>query len=168
MSHAVETMARSRQAGDRAETAVLELVDGLRYVPDSEGQHYDAVAETVIVPHRELPFVGICLLEADAVVEIKSVAVVYGQNQRRGRFSLRRVQHQSLLEEGGVYLFAVCTPNSREIIGMKVVPATQVDHLLESVTDGWRTAGDGREDYSQLAWTRIFDSSELRQRGDEL
>jgi len=166
VSHAQSALAKSRQAGDRAETEVLERVPELRYVTDSEAQHYDAVTEAVLAPRQELPFVGLCVLEAGTVVEIKSVAVVYGQNQRRGRFSLRRVQHQSLLDEAGVYLFAVCAPNSREVIGMKIVPATQVDHLLESVTEGWRTAGDGREDYSQLAWTRIFKPDELRERGE--
>ncbi|KDE56699.1 hypothetical protein EL22_25355 [Halostagnicola sp. A56] len=159
-------LAASRQAGDRSETVVLEHVDDLRYVPDSESQYYDAICESVIGPSERLPFVGIVVLESGTPVEIKSVSVVYGKGQRRGRFQPRRGQHEKLLESGGVYLFAVCAPHDRELIAMKVVPATQIDHLIDVVTDGWRSAGTDRsEEYVQFSWSRIFDPDSVQRKG---
>lgn len=155
-------LAASRQAGDRSETVVLEEVPELRYVPDSEANHYDAIVEELIEPSSALPFVGIVVLESGTPVEIKSVSVVYGQEQRRGRFQPRRGQHEALLEDGGVYLFAICAPHDRDLIAMKVVPATQVDHLIDVVTNGWRSAGEDRsEEYVQFSWARVFDPSEI-------
>ncbi|AFK20216.1 hypothetical protein E6P09_14090 [Haloferax mediterranei ATCC 33500] len=73
-------------------------------------------------------FVGICLLKPGTVVEIESAMVVYGEAQRRGRFLLRRSQHEHLLEEGGVYLFAVCAPTpARDMIHS--LNTTQFDSL---------------------------------------
>ena len=155
-------LAASRQAGDRSETVVLEEVPELRYVPDSEANHHDAIAEELIEPSEQLPFVGIVVLEEGTAVEIKSVSVVYGQQQRRGRFQPRRGQHEALLESGGVYLFAICVPHDRDLIAMKVVPATQVDHLIDVVTNGWRSAGEDRsEEYVQFSWARVFDPDEI-------
>lgn len=156
-SEPTSALARSRLAGDRAEDNVLRLVEGLRYVTDTEAEHYDAVTETLIVPSDRLPFVGIAVLEVGVAVEIKSAGVVYGESQRRGRFYLRRSQHDRLVEAGGVYLFAVCGPNNREVVAMKIVPATQVEQLIDAVTDHWRTAGDSRDECVQLSWARIFD-----------
>ncbi|PCR89428.1 hypothetical protein [Natrinema ejinorense] len=159
-------LAASRQAGDRSETVVLERVPELRYVPDTESQHYDAIAEALVEPSAELPFVGIVVLESGTPVEIKSVAVVYGEGQRRGRFQPRREQHEALLEAGGVYLFAVCAPHNRELIAAKIVPATQIDHLIDVVTDGWRSAGEDRsEEYVQFSWARIFEPDEIQDGG---
>jgi hypothetical protein len=155
-------LAASRQAGDRSESVVLEHVDELRYVPDTESPHYDAIAENLIEPSAELPFVGLVVLESGTPVEIKSVSVVYGERQRRGRFQPRRGQHEELLERGGVYLFAVCAPHDRELITAKIVPSTQVDHLISDITDGWRSAGEGRsEEYVQFSWARVFDPAEI-------
>ena len=155
-------LAASRQAGDRSETVVLEQVPELGYVPDSEANHYDAIAEELIEPSEQLPFVGIVVLEEGTAVEIKSVSVVYGEQQRRGRFQPRRGQHEALLASGGVYLFAICAPHDRDLIAMKVVPATQVDHLIDVVTNGWRSAGEDRsEEYVQFSWARVFDPDEI-------
>nr|WP_229504696.1 hypothetical protein [Natrinema versiforme] len=72
------------------------------------------------------------------------------------------MQHEALLECGGVYLFAVCAPHDRELIAAKIVPATQVDHLISVVTEGWRSAGEGRsEEYVQFTWARVFDPGEI-------
>lgn len=161
MSRTESALAQSRLAGERSETNVLERVPGLRYVPDTEAMHYDAIVETTIDPSERLPFVGICILEQGVAVEIKSTGVVYGQQQRNGRFYLRRGQHERLVGSAGVYLFAVCAPNDREIIAMKVVPATQIDHLIGNVTGGWREAGGDRDGYVQLTWTNIFEIEEV-------
>ncbi|WP_121744438.1 hypothetical protein [Natronorubrum halophilum] len=154
-------LAVARQAGDRAETAVLDLVPELRYVADTEADHYDSIAEAVIEPSDQLPIYGVDVLDVGTQTEIKSAGVVYGERQRRGRFSIRRGQHNALLEMEGVYLFAVCAPHDRDVIAMCVMTASVVDDLRREHTDGWRSAGDGREDYVQLSWARVFDPSEV-------
>jgi len=149
--------ASSKRAGENAESAVIQRHPELEYVGDTEAQHYDARVSELLSPSPMLPFVGLCLLEVGTAVEIKSTMAVYGQSQRRGRFYLRRKQHQRLVDEGGVYLFAVCEPRpSRPVLAAKVVPATTVGGMVSS----WIDAGD-RADYAQLAWSRIFDESEL-------
>lgn len=147
----------SKRAGENAEAAVLESVDGLAYVPDGESERIDARAETLVEPSRTLPFVGICVLEAGSPVEIKSAIPRLASGQR-GRFYLRREQHEGLRDAGGSYLFAVCEPRpGREPVAMKVVPATIVDDAVTS----WRSGGNDRPSCAQIAWSRIFDPSEV-------
>ena len=147
----------AKRGGENAEAAVLEAVPELEFVEDTEAVHYDARVADVLAPSTELPFVGMCVLEVGRLVEIKSTMAVYGENQSRGRFYLRREQHHWLAERGGVYLFAVCEPRpTRPVISAKVVPATTVGGLVSS----WIDAGD-RPDYAQLAWSRIFPAEEV-------
>lgn len=151
----------SVRAGSNAEAAVLELVPELRYEPGDDPETPDAVVECLLTPSDELPFVGICLLEVGTHVEIKSVSVVVGEAESRGRFQIRERQHQALLEAAGSYLFAVCEPRpERPIIAAKVVPATIVDELVP----GWITVDDDSRSeraYAQLAWSRVFAVSEV-------
>lgn len=154
---AVHGSISSKHGGSRAASAVLELVPELAHVSDSEARHYDARPTTLLCPSEQLPFVGICLLEADAPVEIKSAMVVYGQAQTKGRFYLRRGQHERLLDDAGVYLFAVCEPTpQRDVIAMKLVPATVVEDLVTSWIEP-----DGRADYAQIRWSRVFTGQEV-------
>lgn len=154
-------LAVSKRYGERVEADLVQRIDPLRYVPDEEATHYDAVTTGLLQPSVELPFVGLCLLEAGTQVEIKSAGVVYSERQRRGRFKIRRTQHESLLEAGGVYLFAVCAPNDdREVLAAKVAPATTVDGLEYS----WVETED-RSPYAQFAWNRIFDEGEIESVG---
>ncbi|AFK18648.1 hypothetical protein E6P09_07685 [Haloferax mediterranei ATCC 33500] len=151
------SLAPSRKAGDTVESTLLQVHTELRHVSDHEHEHHDALTTELLTPSRELPFVGICLLEPGTVVEIKSAMVVYGEAQRRGRFLLRRSQHDHLLEEGGVYLFAVCAPNpARDIIAAKVVPASLVDEFDFS----W-VSRKTRSDYAQVTWTQVFAPKEV-------
>lgn len=154
------SLAPSRKAGDTVESTVVQHHPELRHVPDSQHEHHDAVVTELLTPSRELPFVGICLLEVGTIVEIKSAMVVYGEAQRRGRFLLRRSQHEHLLDEGGVYLFAVCAPTpDRDIIVAKVVPATLVDEFQFS----WVERAT-RSDYAQITWTQVFAPKEVESR----
>lgn len=147
----------SKRAGENAEGAVIDHVDGLAYVPDNEIEHADARALELLEPSTSLPFVGICLLEVGTLVEIKST-IPRLTSGRRGRFYLRREQHERLRNAGGSYLFAICEPRpARAPVAMKIVPATVVDDVVSS----WRSGGDGRPDCAQLAWGRIFDSTEV-------
>ena len=151
----------AKHGGENAEAAVIQTVSELEYLDDLEDIHADARATTVIVPSPELPTVALPVVEIGALVEIKSAMVVYGESQSRGRYYLRQQQHEHLLEKGAIYLFAVCAPTpSRPVIAMKLVPATIVDDLVSS----WIDAGD-RADYAQLAWSRIFDPSEIQRKG---
>lgn len=152
-----QVAADSVRLGDRAESAVIESVDGLEYVPDSEGEHYDAEPVTAIGPSDELDFAGIAVLERGVPIEIKSCIPRLSSGQR-GRFYLRRGQHDRLADDGGIYLFAVVSPHDREPITCKVAAALSVEDVIPS----WRDAGAGRQQYSQISWPSIFDVSEVR------
>lgn len=151
-------LAASKAAGETVEKAVCnDHAPNLGLVPDDVAEHYDAVAKTAIEPSTELPFVGMCVLERGTLVEVKSVMAIYASGEK-GRFNIRPTQHKSLLAAGGSYLFAVCksTPD-RDILAMKIVPATIVDDLLPD----WFHGGDGRSDYTQLAWSNLFSAEEV-------
>lgn len=156
---AVEPLAANKRAGELVETSVGARVPELGLVPDDVVEHYDAIATTLVEPSADLPFAGICLLERGTVVEIKSVMVAYADGQR-GRFYFRPAQHDALVDDAGAYLFAVCeaTPD-RELLALKVVPATAVDDVLGD--DPWLDGGPGRSDYAQLSWGRVFDETEV-------
>ncbi|WP_049967634.1 hypothetical protein [Haloferax prahovense] len=150
-------IAPSKRAGNTVEATLLQRHPEFRYVSDEIAEHHDAVTVSLVSPSRKLPFVGICLLETGTVVEIKSAMVVYGEDQRRGRFLIRQSQHDHLLEEAGVYLFAVCAPTpARDIIAAKIVPATLVDEFDFSWIDR-----DARSSYAQFAWSRVFSPDEV-------
>jgi hypothetical protein len=152
-------LAANKRAGELVETTVGRRVPELGLVPDDVVEHYDAVATTLVEPSADLPFAGICLLERGTVVEIKSVMVAYSDGAR-GRFYFRTGQHEALVDDAGAYLFVVCEASpDREILAMKVVPATAVDDLLGD--DPWLDGGAGRSDYAQLAWSNVFDVEEV-------
>jgi hypothetical protein len=147
----------NKRAGISTEVAVTtDHVPELQLVPDDVVEYYDAVATSLVTPRSDLPFVGLCLLERETPVEIKSVVATYADGSR-GRFYVRPEQHDQLFEAAGVYLFAVCDGTDRDVIALKIVPATTVDAVIESWIDG----GDGRSDYAQLAWSRVFDACEV-------
>ena len=151
------SLAPSKRGGKSAESAVLQLLSELRPVTDTEAEHYDAETTTLLEPSQDLPFAGICLVERGTAVEIKSAMAVYGEAQRRGRFLIRQSQHEALLDEAGVYLFAVCEPTpTRDLIAMKVVPASLVDEFGFS----WVNR-EIRSSYAQFAWSRVFRLNEI-------
>lgn len=138
--------ADSRQAGERAESAVLELLPWLRYVTDETAEHYDAVA-------RE----ECGRVEEGDPVEIKSVAVELADGAP-GRFYLRANQHDRLVEEGGWYLFVVCTPNAkRRVLAHRFMSAAEVDGEISA----WWDAGEGRQLFRQLRWPSLLDEESL-------
>lgn len=156
---ATQALAAAKRAGENAEHEVFDVVAELE--PTADREHHDAVAKTAVFPHADLPFVGLCVLEAGTIVEIKSTMAVQTSAQRRGRFKLRENQHEALHDAGGVYLFVVCEPRpARTAIAMKVVPATTVDHVVDEVAS-WRDELDGRGRKTQLAWSRVFDPAEV-------
>lgn len=137
---------QGRIAGDRAESACLELLPWLRYVSDETAEHYDAEA-------RE----DRGRVAAGDVVEIKSAAVVLA-SEEPGRFYLRRRQHEELLEAGGWYLFLVVTPDEREVLGYQLEAADVVD---DELLPTWWDGGPGRAEYRQVRWTAVLSEEDL-------
>ncbi|WP_018259359.1 hypothetical protein [Halomicrobium katesii] len=152
------SLAPNKKAGISVEIVITaDHVPALQLVPDEVEEHYDAVATTALSPTIEIPFVGLCVLERGTVVEIKSTIVTYADG-RRGRFKIRRSQHEALLEIGGVYLFAVCRDlPDRPPVALKIVPATTVDDVIHS----WIDSSGTRSDYAQISWGSVFDAAEV-------
>lgn len=147
----------SQQFGENAESAVIEVVPEIEWVPDSDAEHWDGEVVDVITPDAQLPTVGLPVVGVGTEVEIKSAAVVVTQSQRSGRFQIRRQQHERLCELGAVYLFAVCEPRrQRDVLALKIVPAVVVDDLDWS----WIQCA-GRDDYAQFSWSQVFGDSEV-------
>lgn len=156
-----DSRARSKRAGENAETAVLAAVPELDYVSDDEAEHYDATVTSTIASTPELPITDREALADGTPVEIKSCSVVYGEAQKRGRFYLRETQHTQLLEDEGVYLFAVCEPREdpdREVIAMRVIPA---DVVGDEIVESWRVAMETRDRCYQVAWSQLMEPSRV-------
>ncbi|WP_435359279.1 hypothetical protein [Haloarchaeobius sp. DFWS5] len=153
-------VARNKQAGSNAENACAARYPPLHLVPDEVSEHYDAILTSVLYPRPDLRFVSVCVLEPGTRVEIKS-AVVRLSSGRRGKFYLRPNQHKFLVEANAAYLFAVCegADTERNIVAAKIVPARTLDYFLDERR--WLDGGEGRSDYAQIAWSRIFDPTEV-------
>jgi hypothetical protein len=154
-------VAPNKRAGVEVEDAIIASVDGLEAVPNPDA-HHDAVCRDAVHPSADLPMVLLCVLERGTHVEIKSALDAYtGGREQRGRFYFRPQQHAALLDAGGSYLFAVCerglATDARTVIARKVVPATIVDDVLPEWFDG----GEGRGDYAQVSWSRLFRPEEV-------
>ncbi len=154
--------AASKVVGESVEALVFEAVDELQEatVPGSwdgaaEDFWYDATPEVALFASDSVPMVGICVIEPGQPVEIKSARATIsdGTRTRYGRFNLTRRQHERLLANDGVYLFAVYgdAADQEEIRGLLAVPAVIVEDDLRSTWYGV----DGREDYWQLAASRL-------------
>lgn len=146
--------AAAKRAGDRAEGAVIQIIDALESIPE-ENAHIDARTTAAIWP-SEVPMVGLAVVETGTDVEIKSCAVIVTEAQDRGRFLFRKAQHTHLLEASGVYLFSVTPPHGSEPLALKFVTAAEIDAHVPS----WHDL-DGRETYGRLSWSRIFDEEEI-------
>lgn len=90
--------------------------------------------------------VGICAIDSGQAVGIKAARtqISDGRNTRYDRFKLTRTQHERLLVEDGVYLFAIYRDDSElELFGLLTVLAVIVEKELRLT---WYSV-DGREDY---------------------
>ena len=148
----------SKMAGSNAEAGVIDERPEFVHLPDHDVEHADARVAELVEATPELPIAGMCLLEVGTLVEIKS-AMVRLNDGSRGRYYLREGQHAKLVNDGAVYLFAVCVPNpDRDILALKAVPATRVEEIVDG---DWRAAGEGRPRCYQLSWGRVFHASEV-------
>lgn len=149
--------APNKQRGETAEAAIIEQVPELVPAPGRD-DHVDAIVEETIDPRPELPTVCLPLVEQGQEVEIKSCSVVLSQGSK-GRFNIRQGQHDHLVDQGELYLFAVLEPNRPVPIAMKIVAATTIDAVLDD-DYSWLDL-DGRETFTQVRWTRIFSRDEV-------
>lgn len=155
--------AASRAAGDMVEHAVIQFNPALENVTDADARWYDARVDGRLEPSDDLPFEAVSVLEDGAEVEIKGAQIRLNTGQR-GRFYIRRQQHERLLDAGAAYLLAVYDPRTEEIVAKLVVPASVVDDQLPD-DEGWVTLDrDGRTstvEYCQRAWSRFFELSSV-------
>lgn len=148
-----------KRSGETVEGIVVQRVEELRYVSDRTARWHDAEVVTLFEPpHDAVSFHGINLLTVGVPVEIKAAQFRYASGQR-GRFYIRKGQHERLLDAGGAYLLAVYDPRTHDVLGMAVIPASLVDELLP---DDWTERHDRAErGYNQLGWARVLDPEEV-------
>jgi len=148
-------VAANKAAGESVERAVATSIPALQLVPDDVALEYDAVATSAIFPSADHPMVGLCVVERGTPIEIKSCQRRYSARQR-GRYYLRPEQHRALVDEASVYVFAV-RDDADNLLALKIVPAV----ALEDIIPSWLDGGDGRSDYAQVAWSRVFRLAEV-------
>ncbi len=152
----------SKQIGERLEGIVVDALDELQEatVPDTfdgaeEDYWYDAEPVVALFASDQIPMVGICVIEPGQPVEIKAASVTISSGTRSctGRFYLTRSQHERLVEENGVYLFAIYHEDDGEpeLLGLLAIPAVIVE---EELRDTWYEV-DHRSDYYQLSASRL-------------
>lgn len=152
--------AKNRRAGESTEADLIQRIDGLAPVADTNARHYDAVV-TDTITSSQIPLVGELQLERGRRIEIKSAMVRYASG-KRGMFYFRPVQHNYLEDVSGMYALAVCEPTpSRDILGVKMVPT---DAIRATIEDGWMAAADGHSEYAQRAWSNFFNPEEIEVR----
>lgn len=146
----------SKAAGDAIEAEVIQHVPELAYVGEETARWHDARTEGVLAASETLTFDNVLALADGTPVEIKAAQRRLNSGQR-GRYYIRRRQHDRLVDEGAAYLFAVYDPRSEDVLAMHVSPAAAVDELLP---DGWTDVDDEdrrEQGYRQLAWSNLFD-----------
>lgn len=148
-----------KQSGERVEGDVIQAVDGLRWVPDTEDVHVDAETTSAIWSSDRVRLAGVCVVEDGVAVEIKSASVRLSSG-KRGRFYIRREQHEQLLKRSGFYLLAIYAPSSFDLLAMVLVPAGIVDDRLSA----WIEVDD-RATYAQPTWSRIVNPAIVPREG---
>lgn len=155
----------SRELGDD----VVATVPGLEPVSDDEAEWHDGILDEDLRAGDvdELVLDGIDVVEAGTPIEFKAAAyrISDGTGIRRGRLNLRKQQHETLLENDGVYLAAVYELDEDEleaadqddelpleVLGLLAVPAERVETEYRS---DWYPLEGPRYDYTQLRWSKL-------------
>lgn len=147
-SDAHVTVADNTDFGINAETAACERW-ALERVEDEDPDWFDAQFTA------ELEGAFGTIVPADTVVEVKSCRLEY--RNRRGRWWIRRRNHERLLDEGGEYVLSVYRSSTAEVLRQALVSAVTVDAIVDG--DWWDAGAGGNEaeEYVQLPWSTVFE-----------
>lgn len=128
----------AKEIGEEFEFATARGDERLELVGDGEAEWYDA------------------RLEDGTPVEIKacSFRVSDASTTRRGRFWIRKSNHDRLLEEDGKYRLVVYD-DDRQILVEITVPA----NVLEDAIGAWIESGTTT--YTQVRWPAVIDVEEV-------
>jgi len=142
----------------------------LEAVPDRVATWYDARTTDVWTPSRELPFLGIAVIEPGTVVEIKaaSAARSNGTRDTPGHWYIKRDAHERLLADAGVYLLVVYDPRpSTPVVARVVIPASLLDEHLSGRWYDVDDPGRTESEVVQLSWTTLIDRDDVDSPGGE-
>jgi len=153
-SDAHVTVADNADFGLNAETAAterwpIERVQDNGDAPDWYDGRFVADLESDL---------GGVIVGEGTLVESKACRREY--RERRGRWWIRRRNHQKLLEADGEYVLAVYDPTG-EILRQGLVSASTIDAIVDG---NWWDAGAGgnqAEEYVQLPWSAVFEDLEV-------
>lgn len=163
----VDPTAPPKIRGDNLEAELIARHDPLESIPDSEVEWMDARTTGLLEPSPRLAFGGICLVESETPVEVKTakLATSNGPRETTGRWYIKQAAHERLLEARGVYLLAVYDdpdPDSDsgecELLAELVVPARTVDDALDT---RWYDSGRSEGQVAQLGWTHLIPRSRI-------
>nr|WP_201289231.1 hypothetical protein [Halovenus carboxidivorans] len=149
-----------KRTGSSVEAAVIEREPALAPVDDREAEWHDAETVEVLAPRPNRPLGGVCLVEPETPVEIKGCIPEQsnGDGQTPGRWYIKRVSHDQLVDAGAFYYLTVYAPlPETPLIASMVVPAATVGDLLDG---SWYD--NGRREVAKLGWPRIFDREVVR------
>lgn len=148
-----------KDAGELAASNVIGIVPELDPVDDSTAEWFDAIVVDTIRPSLGLSLLDLDVVEPGTEVEIKAAQLRLASG-RRGRFFIRKRQHERLVDEGGVYLFAPYVPDGAlPIRALAIATAVYVDELFDDLGDGWVDMGRRRCEvgYRQVTWSNVLD-----------
>jgi hypothetical protein len=152
-------------SGETIEADAINRLDALESVPDSEATWHDARVDGLLEPSRDLPAIGVVLVEDGTEVESKAAQIRMGKSNRRGRWFVKREAHDRLLEAGGVYLLVVYEPRSGlPWAAARIVPASVLDDLLKP---RWYDVDQDRseDEVVQLPWSAVCDPTAVEAGG---
>jgi hypothetical protein len=152
------SLADAKRLGEDVEQQLAEHVDALRLVPDDVVEWYDAVSVSLVDATDGVLFGGICLVESETPVEVKSArrTVSNGVGTTAGRWVFREQQHDRLREANAVYALTV-TDRANDVLAVLFVPAGTVDEI---VANHWSDVGRSTR-LAKVSWNRILDDHDL-------
>lgn len=164
MSSNVEiSTAPPKQQGDAVESLVIRTVDGIGHVPDAVAEWFDFVVTDRLEAGNGVPFRSDRLLvERGTRGELKAAQryTSNGDDERRGRFYVKRSAHEHLLAVDGVYLLAVYRTDVVDALdALLLVPARLVDGYLG---DWYRVSSRSWSGQAKkIAWSRFLDPADV-------
>lgn len=151
--------------GIAVERLASDQVEPLALLPDES----DPVEWVDAVLREDLAVGAAGTVPRGTEVEIKAARfrIADGRSVRRGRFWIRRDQHERLLAERGEYALAVYVLDGREdpedpeplLVALTLLSADSLDRLLDG--RAWSDCGSLRGEAARLPWSEVFDPDDL-------